>query len=119
MTKTIFSGEETDWTLPSIENPLASVVVTFDPLIASYMEFNDQNLKVSYSGEPIDGLYGQMTVKINLVIDYADEKLSYTQIVFLFPEVDSDLDSDSGSGTVTASESDSGSENIDTSDATT
>ena len=84
------------------------------------MEFDDQNLKVSYSGEPIDGLYGQMTVKIILNIDYADENFSYTQLVFLFPEVDSDLGSDSGSGTGTApeSDSDSGSETTDTSDAT-
>ena len=87
------------------------------------MEFDDQNLKVSYNGDPIDGLYGQMTVKINLIIDYADENFSFTQLVFLFPEVDSDSGSDSGSGTgtgtETASESDSGSETTDSSDATT
>ena len=50
------------------------------------MKFDDTNLKISYSGEPIQGLYGDITVKIVLTpVNFAANPDPLTQLVFLYP----------------------------------
>ena len=75
--------EAQEWTLPAISpgsHKLARVELTAQGSLASYVEFDDETLKVSFSGEKgsVQLVEKFWQIDIKLVSSYDDRIVNYT-----------------------------------------
>ena len=94
----IISGEKTDWTLPKASSSEESaVVVKFDPFIASYLQFSEEKMTISYNGTVIEGLKDQVKMA-DILITYmnATSWETFVQRVIIYPQLEDSI-TDEGS----------------------